>query len=574
MNAVEVQGLSFAYKGSEREAISGVDLAISPGEFVVLMGPSGAGKSTFCLTLNGLIPNFKKGKYSGEVRVFGVPTKKHKVSDLARDIVLVFQDFETQIFSTNVELEVAFGPENFGVDPDEIGRRIHATLKRVRLDGFEARQPATLSGGQKQRLAIASALSIQPRIICMDEPTTDLDPIGKFDVFQVADELSREKNMTMLIVEHETEEALKADRIVLMRDGRIVAEGKARAILASPALLEECSVKPLEVAEFFASLGPGASLDGGELPLTVEEGLSAWERLGLAADRRRLDSLVSEKTRQQQAGYGDPVIEVRNLVHRYENGLEALRGVDLTIRRGEFVAVLGQNGSGKTTLVKHFNGLLAPTGGEVVVNARDTRATSMFELSKTVGYVFQNPDHQIFAQTVFDEVAYGPRLFGVPEGEVKARVVDALEAVGLTGSEEEDPFSLTKGQRQRVAVASVLAAKPEVIILDEPTTGLDYKEQESMMDLTKRLNEMGHTIIIVTHSMWVTAAYAHRAVVLKEGQVVMHGPVRDVFVREKELADVFLKPPQIVRFGARLGLPVLTVDELVACVGREEGARK
>lgn len=561
-NALEIKNLSFQYKGTKRKALDDINLSVKSGEFLVVMGPSGAGKSTLCLTLNGLIPNMKKGEFSGEVNVFGKKSSENKVSQLARDIVLVFQDFETQLFSTNVELEVAFGPENFGIDPDEIAQRIKDALEQVRLTGFENRQPATLSGGQKQRLAIASVLSIGPKIICMDEPTTDLDPIGKYDIFSISENLRQQQEITMIIVEHETEEALKADRVVIMKDGRIVAEGDTRQILSDSDLLEDCSIKPLDVAKVFKALGVENP------PLTPEEGKEEWEKRGFSFDEQKFRRLVEEQDTARERTYGEPLIRIKGLTHRYDNGVMALKGVDLTIRKGEFVAVLGQNGSGKTTLVKHLNGLLLPTDGYVEVAGMDVSKTSIFELSKTVGYVFQNPDHQIFAQKVWDEVAFGPKLFGVSDDEINVRVQEALQAVGLTGFEEADPFSLTKGQRQRVAVASVLAAKPQVIILDEPTTGLDYREQKTMMELIKRLNEMGHTIIMVTHSMWVTAGYAHRAVVVRDGNIVMDGKVRDVFSREAELTEAFLVPPQIVRFGNLLGSTTLTVDEFLACAAK------
>ncbi|MEW5935606.1 MAG: ATP-binding cassette domain-containing protein, partial [Bacillota bacterium] len=216
-----------------------------------------------------------------------------------------------------------------------------------------------------------------------------------------------------------------------------------------------------------------------------------------------------------------------------------------------------------------------PTGGRVLVGGRDTRRAGVLELSKLVGYVFQNPDHQIFADTVFDEVAFGPRNFGVPPGEITKRVEEALAAVGLSGYEQADPFALTKGERQRVAVASVLATQPRVIILDEPTTGLDYREQRGMMQLIKKLNEDGHTIIVVTHTMWVVAEYAHRVVVMKDGRIMFDGPTREVFCHEEELTEAFLRPPQIVRLGNRLGHPLLTVEEARACLtkGGQGGGR-
>jgi energy-coupling factor transport system ATP-binding protein len=270
-----------------------------------------------------------------------------------------------------------------------------------------------------------------------------------------------------------------------------------------------------------------------------------------------------EEDRKREEGYGEPVIEVEGLTHRYPNGVVALEDVDLAVRQGEFLAVLGQNGSGKTTLVKHFNGLLKPTEGSIRVDGRETTEQGLRQLGQTVGYVFQNPDHQIFSDTVSDEVAFGPKIRGLGEGEVEERVAEALTAVGLEGRDDEDPFGLTKGERQRVAVASVLAVRPEVLILDEPTTGLDYAEQRSMMDLVNRLNEAGSTIIVVTHTMWVVAEYAHRAVVVRDGGVVLSGPVREVFAEEKELADSYVRPPHIVSLGNRLGTTVLSVEEMV-----------
>jgi energy-coupling factor transport system ATP-binding protein len=264
------------------------------------------------------------------------------------------------------------------------------------------------------------------------------------------------------------------------------------------------------------------------------------------------------------------VIEVEGLTHRYPNGVVALEGVDLTVRRGEFLAVLGQNGSGKTTLVKHFNGLLKPTEGTALVGGEETAKQGLRRLGQTVGYVFQNPDHQIFSDTVFDEVAFGPKIRDMDEEEIKERVEEALAAVSLDGRGDEDPFGLTKGERQRVAVASVLAVRPEVLILDEPTTGLDYAEQHSMMDLVRNLNEAGSTIIAVTHTMWVVAEYAHRAVVIRDGRVAMQGTVREVFAEEDELREASLRPPHIVSFGNALGYPVLSVEEMLKVTEEEE----
>ncbi|WP_143528282.1 ABC transporter ATP-binding protein [Rubrobacter xylanophilus] len=559
--AISMKNLAYRYRGQERPALRGVDLEVGEGEFVVIMGHSGAGKSTLCAALNGLVPHFFRGRMEGEVRVCGRSTRGRRVGELAREVGLVFQDFEAQLFSTNVELEVAFGPENFAVEREEMVHRIRESLRLVGLEGFEDRQPATLSGGQKQRLAIASVLAMEPSIVCLDEPTTDLDPAGKQSIFGISRRLREREDVTLIVVEHETEETLGADRIVVLREGAVLADRPAREILGNVELLEDARVMPLSVPRFFRERG----VREGEVPLTPGEGVREFRRRRWRVNPGRHRKLV-EEDRARERSYGEPIIEVEGLVHRYPNGVAALEGVDLTVQRGEFLAVIGQNGSGKTTLVKHFNGLLEPSEGSVRVGGEEAREQGLLRLGQRVGYVFQNPDHQIFSDTVWDEVAFGPRIRGFGAGEVRERVAEALAAVGLEGFEKEDPFGLTKGERQRVAVASVLAVRPEVLILDEPTTGLDYAEQRSMMELVRRLNEAGSTIIVVTHAMWVVAEYAHRAVVVRDGRPVLSGSVREVFAREEELRAAALRPPHIVSMSNALGYTALSVEELLRIV--------
>src|SRR5215216_4161590 len=279
---VSIEGLGYRYRGQQKPALDGIDLEVAEGEFLVVMGPSGAGKSTLCVSLNGLIPHFFRGRMEGEVRVGGRSTREGRVGEFAQEVGLVFQDFEAQLFSTNVALEVAFGPENFAVEHDEMVRRVESVLRQVRLEGFENRTPATLSGGQKQRLAIASVLAIEPRILCLDEPTTDLDPIGKLGIFEIAEDLKDRDDVTLIVVEHETEETLDADRIIVLREGKIVADGPAREILRDVELLQESSVMPLQVTRFFHEMG----LWQGQLPLTPEEGLAEFKQRRWRVTRR------------------------------------------------------------------------------------------------------------------------------------------------------------------------------------------------------------------------------------------------------------------------------------------------
>lgn len=564
---IKVKDFSFRYRTQkEAKALKNINLQVEKGQFVVIMGPSGAGKSTLANCLNGLIPNFIKGKFDGEIMVMGKNPAKERVGTMAKDIGLVFQDFESQLFSTNTKLEIVFGPENFNIPREEMKQIVERIIRVVKLEGLENRQPSTLSGGQKQRLAIGSVLANQPKIVCMDEPTTDLDPISKLGIFQIAKELHQDKDFTLLIIEHETEEALEADRIVVMDQGQIVLDGKPEDILHKVDYFEDTGIMPLQVPKFFSNLG----LASHQLPLTPKTGLEKWRELNLTIDDQKYEALL-KKDEEIEQKYGDVVLSVRGLEHVYPNGNKVLKGMDLEIQAGEFIAILGQNGSGKTTLVKHFNGLLLPTEGKVEVKGKDTREHSIYEIGKDVGYVFQNPDHQIFSDTVFEEVAFSPKMRGCSKGEIEKRVKEALKAVDMEGYEEQDPFSLTKGERQRIAVASVLSAQPEIIILDEPTTGLDYKEQRRMMELVKKLNENGHTIIMITHTMWVVAEYAHKVAVIKDGTISMYGRTREVFKHEEQLAESFLKTPHIVNLSNLLGRTVLSIDELLSCTQRMEG---
>lgn len=559
--AISIRNLSFQYKTQKgNKALNDINLEVGAGQFVVIMGPSGAGKSTLASCLNGLIPNFVKGKYSGQVDILGRNPAQEKVGSMAKDVGLVFQDFESQLFSTNTKLEIIFGPENFNINRQAMDGIIANIVQTVSLKGLEERQPATLSGGEKQRLAIGSVLAIQPRILCMDEPTTDLDPVGKFEIFKIARQLHNDKELTVLIIEHETEEALSADRIIVMEKGSIVADGRPADILREVDLFHSLGIMPLQVPLCFSKLGLPTEV----LPLTLEEGMAAFTAGGFGIDEGKYTALLEQET-AREGKYGKCILSIKGLEHQYAAGNLALKGIDLEIRAGEFVAVIGPNGCGKTTLVKHCNGLLLPSSGTVMVNGKDTSRSTVFDIGKEVGYVFQNPDHQIFSDTVYDEVAFSPRMRGFAKTEIDRLVKEALQAVDMQGYELEDPFSLTKGERQRIAVASVLSAQPQIIILDEPTTGLDYKEQLEMMQLIQRLNDKGRTIIMSTHTMWVVAEYAHKVAVIQDGRLAMYGRTRDVFRDEAGLDKSYLKTPAIVSFANRMGKTLLSVDEMLFC---------
>jgi len=549
--------LRFTYQDAERPALRGITVELSPGELLVVMGASGAGKSTLCRCLNGIIPHFVKGDFQGEVHVLGRHTKDLRVADCARRVGLVFQDFESQLFATNVALEVAFGAESLGLPRADIHARVERLLSLVGLSAFAHRRPASLSGGEKQRLAIAASLATDPAVIVLDEATSDLDPAGKSVVFDIARALTAAPaKRAVVFAHHDPEEALRATRVLLLAEGRPAALDSPDRILSDPDLLAEHGVMALASTALFRAL------DLDERPCREAQAAELLRRRGLRISQQTAAAWASRDEARME-GYGDPIVEVRNLTHSYEAGDPAVSDVALTLRRGEYVAIIGQNGSGKTTLVKHLNGLLRPTQGEVLIAGEPTRSQTLHALAQRVGYVFQNPDHQIFAPTVSEEVAFAPRNFGLDPDEVASRVSESLAAVGFSGREEDDPFSLTKGERQRVAVASVLAGRPDVLIFDEPTTGLDARESRGMMALIDDLNRRGHTIVLVTHAMWLAAEYAHRVIVMQEGRIILDAPTRAAFSQTETLRQAAIIPPQIVRLSQLLGASALTVPELV-----------
>jgi len=558
---LSVRGLTFTYPEAAAPALREISLDVAPGDLLVVMGASGAGKSTLCRCLNGLIPNFIKGLLDGRVLIGNSDTHHLSVADASRTVGLVFQDFESQLFATNVELEAAFALESMGFSRDEMIRRVAGALQTVGLNQLADRRPVSLSGGEKQRLAIAAVLAADPAVLVLDEATTDLDPVGKSHVFEIARARAGGSGGTAVVfAHHDPEEAVHASRILLLAEGSPVVLGTPDEVLSDPERLSQNGVQPLATTAVFAQLGlPERPL---EVDLAADLLLSKGFSMGDTA------AALPEDDNARRAKDTDVIIETRGLSHAYEGGDAAVSDVTLAIQRGEHVAVIGQNGSGKTTLVKHFNGLLRPTAGDVLVDGGSARGQSLRVLSSRVGYVFQNPDHQIFAHTVFEEVAFGPRNLGLPDSEVRSRVTESLAAVGFTGREEEDPFSLTKGERQRVAVASVLAGRPDVIVFDEPTTGLDERESRSMMELVDRLNRAGHTIITVTHAMWLAAEYARRIVVMHRGSVLLDAPTRRAFAQHQVLREARIIPPQVVRLSQRLGSVALTVPELAAALRR------
>ncbi len=556
----ELDDVSFTYTGGARPALHRLTFQIAPGEMVGVMGASGAGKSTLAKCLNRIVPEFEGGEFAGRVRIGGRELDGARVWQVAPRVGMVFQDFEAQLFSTNVAHEVAFAMEQMGMERPEMARRIRPALEAVGLAGFEHRDPTSLSGGEKQRLAIASVLALRPSLIVLDEPTTDLDPEGKAEVFALIRSL-RAQGLSLVAIEHEAEVLAGADRLVLLREGAIVAAGAPHELMTRIELLEECGVHPPDLNRVLARLGiaaHAASVDEAEALIR-----GAMPRLASASAASAGAQSVGEAGGSAQAASGaSPLVEVRGLSFSYPDGPPVLDAIDLRIAPGEFLAIIGQNGSGKTTLAKHMVGLLRPTSGAVMLGGRDRAQLPSARTAAEVGYVFQNPDHQIFAATVADEVAFGPRNFNLSEREIEERSEEVLRAVGLEQARALDPFLLSKGERQRLAVASVLALRPRLLILDEPTTGLDYREQRRMMTLVRRLNRGGIAIAMITHTPWLVAEYARRVVLMRRGRKLYDGGAREFFARTDLLASSSFRAPEATELSRRFGIVALSADEL------------
>ena len=543
---VTFERVGYAYPGAASRALDGLDLTIGRGEFVGIVGATGAGKSTLCLTLNGIVPQFFGGSFFGTVRIAGIDTLETATSRLAATVGMVFEDPETQITATTVEGEVAFALENLKVPTETMQPRVAEALRAVGLAGLERKHPARLSGGQKQRLAIASALALAPDLIVLDEPTSQLDPIGTREIFALLARLNRERGITIIVASHASEElAATASRILLLAGGRIMRDGCPADVLGDVALLQAHDVRPPDIAQAFAAVA--AELLPGTPPLapiTLDAAGPAFAPF-LAAFTG-----VGAPPQPSASRDSAPVLEATGLSHVYADGTAALRGVDLTIRRGEFVALGGRNGCGKSTLVRHFLHLLAPSQGVVRVDGCDISGLKISELARRIGYVSQNAHQQLFCDSVRAEIAFAPKLMKRPAGEIEAAVQYALDAMRLGDVADRHPASLSRGDRLRVAIAATLASGPDILIFDEPTTGQDWAGALAILDICRALNGLGKTVLLVTHHLYLLAGYAERLVVMAQGRVMLDGPLGEVLYEGAQLEAASLSPPQTVSFAA------------------------
>ena len=567
---ISLKGVTFSYKGSKRRALDGITLNVKQGECVAILGPTGAGKSTLACVMNGTAPRFMDGSLAGDVTVDGMIPAKVGTAQMASRVGLVFGDPDTQLFGMTVEEDVAFGPANLGLGYESIMERVGKSIGDMRLAGLERRAPHRLSGGQKQATAIAGVYAMLPKIMVLDEPTSMLDPEGKARVFGIVRMLKEQLGVTVVLIEQEVDDILTlADRVFVMRSGKFVLSGTPREVFGRVEELRQAGVRVPQIVEF------GTLIGAAETPFTIEEAISAIAPASAEEAVSGVTSAVASVNeaanpaaapRASRAAQADPVVEAVDVEFTYPGGARALDGVNLAVGCGDFVAIVGQNGAGKTTLTRHFNGLLRPSSGDIRVLGRSTQGVPTIELCRHVGYVFQNPDEQLFCTSVQEELRFGPTNIGADPGVTSQRVEEILGDIGLTKYREVWPKYLTKGERQRLALASVVAMDPDVLVVDEPTTGLDWVESLQILDYLERLrNEQKKTIIIITHDMNIVSLYAKRVVVMARGRVVGDGTAREVFSQPDLMQLACLRRPPIADLSQALwGEVLLTPAEAAA----------
>ena len=486
-----IEGLTFRYHTRPEPALCGVSLTLESGELLLVAGASGCGKTTLIRCINGLIPRTYNGDLEGHVLLYGQDASEMAMAQISQTVGAVLQDPERQILGSFVLNEVAFGLENLGLPREEILQRVDETLDYLAISHLRDRETFYLSGGEKQKVALAGVLAMRPSILLLDEPLASLDPASAQEALALLRRLVDE-GVSVILVEHRVEDALsiRPDRVLFMQEGNVTYCGRSDGLA--------------EVVDYRQVKMPA--------PIVIQRAASA--------PPPTFESAIKPDGRE-------PLMAFENVSFAYGDGPTVIHDINLTIRRGDVVALLGPNGAGKTTLVKHAIGLLKPRQGKVLVEGHDTREMSVAQIAHTLGYVFQSPSHMLFAPTVREELAFGPKNLGYSEETIVEGVARAIEIVNLKGQEEYPPLALSFGQQKRVSIAAILAMRSKILVMDEPTAGQDYWNYMAFMDSILQMPGF-ESILFITHDLDLAICYASRVILLHEGRVAGDGPPTEV----------------------------------------------
>ena len=579
LSMIKAEQLIFEYDKRDKDgnavgvnrAIDHVDLEVHPGSFVAILGSNGSGKSTLAKHLNALLlPT------AGTVWVNGIDTKSQEdLWQIRQSAGMVFQNPDNQIIGTVVEEDVGFGPENIGVPTSEIWQRVEDSLKAVNMLEYRYHSPNKLSGGQKQRVAIAGVIAMEPHCIVLDEATAMLDPAGRQEVLESVEALRQKKGVTVIWITHYMEEVIGADKIYVMNKGSVVMAGAPKEIFSQTKLLKTYDLDVPQVSMLAEALQ--------EEGLTIPQGIISRKELVEAILKLQGTKIIKSPQRAQAIS---PVtkekkdmpfaLQLEDISYTYSAGgpyeKQALKDISLKFPHGQMVGIIGHTGSGKSTLIQHMNCLLKATSGTVYYNGENVYADQYNKknLRTQVGMVFQYPEHQLFEMDVLSDVSYGPKNQGLSPEEAEVRAIEALELVGFPKTQyEQSPFELSGGQKRRAAIAGVLAMKPKVLVLDEPTAGLDPKGRDGILEQIAQLQKQtGITVILVSHSMEDIARFVERIIVMNKGSVLHDDTPGEVFSHVRALEKIGLAAPQVsyimhelAAFGLKVDVKVTTVEE-------------
>ena len=548
-------------------ALNKVNLSIYTGEFVGIIGPSGAGKTTLASLFSGAIPHHYSGHLSGTVNIAGYDTNSLELTNIACLIGSVIQDIDAQMVAANVEDELLFGLENFSVPHDEILPRIENALETVGITNLRNRDLDTLSGGQKQKVAIAAILALKPKVMVLDEPTCALDPVSSRMIFDVLRDLNRNFGITVVVIEQKV--ALLSEyckRLIVLSKGELVMDAPTGVALKNADLLSEVGINYPRTTHLIKQLQEEQICSNSELTVGVEETVDTIVKT-LQSDIPNTSntsdssnsSNISETSDENNANilesvnelygshiiksnsFANPCLSLNHVSFAYTNGVKALEDVSFNANSGELIALIGRNGAGKTTITKIINGLLRPTKGSVIIDGIDTKTLRISQIAKYVSTLFQNPDYQLCKETVLEEVAFSCKLIGEDSNQAQAHAMEVIEKLNLNPL--DIPFMLSRGQRQMVALAATVVTRPKILVLDEPTCGLDYRECVRIMQVVEDLRDHGCCVIMVCHDMEVVLDYATRLITINDGKLIIDGCARDVFENPEVTKAASLCPP-------------------------------
>ncbi|WP_236694073.1 ABC transporter ATP-binding protein [Sporosarcina globispora] len=533
--------LTFRHEGENKPVFQNVDFSLYPGEAVLLLGPSGCGKSTLAYCLNKLYPEAVDGKLDGAILYKGKMLEEFRPGEINQHIGIVFQDPESQFCMTTVEDELAFGLENMKTPPEEIGNKIDKALELVHLLPYKHAQIHTLSGGQKQKLALACVLSLKPEVLILDEPTANLDPASSYELTSIIRELKKDQSFSLVIIEHKLDDWIDlTDRcLVLNREGEILFNGSTADCFNKYAgeLQAEGIWLPSSVKAGLLAKKAGI-YKGKNLPLTEGELIA-----GLVNPNAALQILDNRKI--PPPGLKEQIIlSVKNLSFN-KDGKELLKNISFSVKKGEFVAIAGSNGSGKTTLSRLLAGLYTPSNGDILYHDRHLSLWKEQDLRQRLGYVFQNPEHQFIADTVYDEIAFSLKIRRMPDADIKKMVQTSLQQVHLLQHADMHPFSLSQGQKRRLSVASMLVNEQELLLLDEPTFGQDANTARELMALMEEKIRRGGSVVMITHDMEILHSCADKVIVLSDGEKIYEGLPDDLWKKHEIMKIASLKVPYI-----------------------------